>query len=107
MATNLYIGNLSYRTTDQDLAELFGQFGEVVSARVVMDRETNRSRGFGFVEMKSADDAKAAVEKLDQTDFMGRQMRVNEARPREDRGGGRGPRRPGGPRDRDSMGDSY
>lgn len=109
MATNLYVGNLSYRASDQDLAELFGQFGQVVSARVIMDRETNRSRGFGFVEMSTEQEAQLAVEKLDQADLQGRPLRVNIARPREDRPrGDRPPRRDDrGPRDRDAGGDYY
>jgi RNA recognition motif-containing protein len=103
MATNLYVGNLSYQTTDQDLAQLFGQYGQVVSARVIMDRETNRPRGFGFVEMSTEQEAQTAVEKLDQADLQGRPLRVNIARPRED--GPRGERPPRrddrGSRDRD------
>lgn len=93
MATNLYVGNLPFSTTDQELGELFANYGEVVSAKVIMDRETNRSRGFGFVEMADADQAQQAVENLDQKDFMGRSLKVNLARPREPRrgyGGGAG-----------------
>jgi RNA recognition motif-containing protein len=109
MVTNLYVGNLSYRATDQDLAELFGQFGHAVSARVIMDRETNRSRGFGFVEMSTEEEAKAAVEKLDQTDFQGRSLRVNLAHPRADRAPrGDRPRYPGGgSRERDEAREAY
>lgn len=91
MSTNLYVGNLSFRTTDDDLAQLFGQFGQVVSAKVIIDRETNRPRGFGFVEMAQAEEAQKAIEGLDQKDFMGRTLKVNLAKPREDR-----PRRGGG-----------
>jgi RNA recognition motif-containing protein len=91
MSTNLYVGNLSFRATDDDLAQLFGQFGQVVSAKVIIDRETNRPRGFGFVEMAQAEEAQHAIEKLDQTDFMGRTLKVNLAKPREER-----PRRTGG-----------
>lgn len=91
MSTNLYVGNLSFRTTDDDLAQLFGQFGQVVSAKVIIDRETNRPRGFGFVEMAQAEEAQKAIEALDQKDFMGRTLKVNLAKPREDR-----PRRGGG-----------
>jgi cold-inducible RNA-binding protein len=91
MSTNLYVGNLSFRTTDDDLVQLFSQYGQVVSAKVIIDRETNRPRGFGFVEMAEADAAQKAVENLDQKDFMGRTLKVNLAKPREDR-----PRRPGG-----------
>lgn len=92
MSTNLYVGNLSFRTTDDDLAQLFGQFGQVVSAKVIIDRETNRPRGFGFVEMAQAEEAQKAIEGLDQKDFMGRTLKVNLAKPREDRP----PRRGGG-----------
>jgi len=91
MSANLYVGNLPYRTTGEDLAELFGSYGEVVSAKVVMDRETGRSRGFGFVEMTADDAAQKAVEGLNEKDFQGRQLKVNLARPREARpraGGG-------------------
>jgi RNA recognition motif-containing protein len=91
MSTNLYVGNLSFRTTDDDLAQLFGQFGQVVSAKVIIDRETNRPRGFGFVEMAQAEEAQKAIDGLDQKDFMGRTLKVNLAKPREDR-----PRRGGG-----------
>ena len=86
----IYVGNLSYRTTDADLAESFGQFGEVDSARVVMDRDTNRSRGFGFVEMPD-EAGKAAIAGMDGKDLQGRTLKVNEARPMTDsRGGGGG-----------------
>jgi RNA recognition motif-containing protein len=91
MSTNLYVGNLSFTTTDDDLAQLFGQFGQVVSAKVIIDRETNRPRGFAFVEMAQAEDAQKAIDGLDQKDFMGRTLKVNLAKPREDR-----PRRGGG-----------
>jgi cold-inducible RNA-binding protein len=92
---NLYVGNLPYSMNDQELNELFSQVGDVQSARVMSDRETGRSRGFGFVEM--ADDAagREAIEKLNGQDCDGRALVVNEARPREERprgggGGGRG-----------------
>jgi RNA recognition motif-containing protein len=92
----IYVGNLSYRTTDSDLADAFGQFGEVESARVVMDRDTNRSRGFGFVEMPD-EAGKSAIAGMDGKDLQGRTLKVNEARPMESRGGGGGgPRRGGG-----------
>ena len=99
MAKNLYVGNLPYDTTDSDLEQVFSQHGAVTSARVVMDRETNRSKGFGFVEMASDEEAAAAIAALNGKDFGGRGLKVNEARPREDRpgggggGGGRGGRR--------------
>jgi len=84
----LYVGNLPYSTTGEELQGAFAAFGEVVSANVVQDRETGRSRGFGFVEMPSADDANSAIEALNGKDFNGRNLVVNEARPRPE--GGRG-----------------
>ena len=86
----LYVGNLSFGTTNDDLTQLFSQFGEVASASVVTDRETGRSRGFGFVEM--SDGAEAAVAALNNAEFQGRRLTVNEAKPREERprGGGGG-----------------
>jgi RNA recognition motif-containing protein len=93
---NIYVGNLSYNTTEQDLREAFGRFGEVTSAAVIKDRETGRSKGFGFVEMSSDDEANEAMEAMNGADLMGRQLRVNEARPQSERpqrsggGGGRG-----------------
>jgi RNA recognition motif-containing protein len=87
----LYVGNLTFSTTDADLEDLFAPFGEVRSAQVVVDRQTGRSRGFGFVEMASDADAQAAIEALHDQDHGGRRLTVNEAKPREDRGGsGRG-----------------
>jgi RNA recognition motif-containing protein len=82
---NIYVGNLSFRTDDEELREVFAEFGEVASAKVIMDRETNRSRGFGFVEMDNDDEGKAAIEALDGAEVGGRNLRVNEARPRESR----------------------
>ena len=90
MATKLYVGNLSFRTTSEDLRELFAQAGTVESASVIEDRETGRSRGFGFVEMASAEEAAAAVEQFNGKDFNGRNLTVNEARPRQERSGGGG-----------------
>lgn len=90
MGTKLYVGNLTYSTTSESLEELFAQYGEVRSAQVVMDRETGRSKGFGFVEMGDEEGAKSAIAALNGTDVGGRQLTVNEARPREDRGGGGG-----------------
>src|SRR3954451_17502404 len=84
----LYVGNISFNTSNEDLAEAFGQHGTVTSAQVVMDRETGRSRGFAFVEM--ADGAEAAIQALNGADFGGRTWTFNEAKPREDRGGGGG-----------------
>jgi RNA recognition motif-containing protein len=88
MGAKLYVGNLTYSTTDSTLQQLFGQFGKVQSAQVIMDRDTGRSKGFGFVEMGSDQDAQAAIAGLDGKEIDGRVLKVNEARPREDRGGG-------------------
>jgi len=88
MAKNLYVGNLPYNTTADDLRDAFGQFGTVTRAQVVSDRETGRSRGFGFVEM--SDGGESAVEAMNGASFQGRTLTVNEARPREDRGPGGG-----------------
>jgi hypothetical protein len=85
----LYVGNLSFRTTDDQLRSTFEQYGEVASASVVMDRETGRSRGFGFVEMSNDEEAKAAINALHGQQLEGRNLTVNEAKPRE-AGGGRG-----------------
>jgi RNA recognition motif-containing protein len=82
---NIYVGNLSFRTDDQELNEVFSEFGDVASAKVVIDRETDRSRGFGFVEMDNDDEAKAAIAALDGAEVSGRNLRVNEAKPRESR----------------------
>jgi cold-inducible RNA-binding protein len=89
----LYVGNLSFQTSSEDLQQLFAQAGTVESATVVEDRDTGRSRGFGFVEMASKEDGEKAIEQFNGTDLNGRNLTVNEARPREDRGnrgGGRG-----------------
>jgi RNA recognition motif-containing protein len=88
VSKKLYVGNLSFGTTNEDLQELFGQFGGVTSAQVVTDRETGRSRGFAFVEM--SDGAEAAIAATNGKDFQGRTLAVNEAQPRESRGGGGG-----------------
>jgi RNA recognition motif-containing protein len=95
MSKKLYVGNLAYGTTSDDLLQAFGQYGTVTSAQVVMDRETGRSRGFAFVEM--SDGADQAIQALNGADLQGRSLTVNEARPREDRprgnfGGGGGSR---------------
>ena len=87
---NLYISNLSYNVTDADLNELFADYGEILSARVITDRETGRSKGFGFVELKDDDLAKKAIEELNQATYDEKVISVTEARPREDRGGNRG-----------------
>ena len=86
MANKLYVGNLSYQTDSEGLRTLFTQFGEVTSATVLTDRDTGRSRGFGFVEMGSEDAASAAMQALNGTEFEGRTIKVNEARERRDRG---------------------
>jgi cold-inducible RNA-binding protein len=90
MATKLYVGNLSFKTTGDDLREYFSQAGEVESASIIEDRETGRSRGFGFVEMATAEGAAAAIEQFNGKDLNGRNLTVNEARPKTDRGGGGG-----------------
>jgi RNA recognition motif-containing protein len=90
MAKRLYVGNLSYQTDSSQLQELFAQHGQVISAQVISDRDTGRSKGFGFVEMASDDEATAAINALNGQPFEGRNITVNEARPREDRGGGYG-----------------
>tara|TARA_B100002052_G_scaffold198802_1_gene181419 strand:+ start:8644 stop:8919 length:276 start_codon:yes stop_codon:yes gene_type:complete len=89
--TNIYVGNLSWSSTDDDLRSAFEAFGEVTSAKVIMDRETGRSRGFGFVEMPNDNEAREAIDGMNQKDLQGRSLRVNEAREREERP--RGPRR--------------
>src|ERR1700716_3686443 len=88
MATKLYVGNLSFRTTSEDLREAFSSAGTVESATVIEDRDTGRSRGFGFVEMATPEEAAAAIEQFNGKDFGGRNLTVNEAKPRADRGGG-------------------
>ena len=90
MAKNIYVGNLPYETTSDDLLELFQSYGSVVSAQVVMDRFSGRSRGFGFVEMSNDDEAQSAIDALNGQPMGGRPLTVNEARPRDDRGGGGG-----------------
>lgn len=106
---NIYVGNLAYTTGDDDLLRLFSQYGKVASARVIMDRITGKSKGFGFVEMPNQSEAEAALQGANGQDFMGRSLRVNESQPRPEgergapRGGGgdRGGDRGGG-RDRGS-----
>ena len=90
MATKLYVGNLSFQTTSDELRDHFAQAGNVESAAVVEDRMTGRSRGFGFVEMATPEEAAAAIEQFNGKDFGGRNLTVNEARPRTDRGPGGG-----------------
>ena len=97
MSMKLYVGNLAFQTSSSDLQQLFGQAGTVESASVIEDRDTGRSRGFGFVEMSSKEEGEAAISQFNGKEFNGRNLTVNEARPREDRGnrgggggGGRG-----------------
>ena len=90
MGRKLYVGNLSYSVTDGELAKLFEAHGTVASAQVIMDRDTGRSKGFGFVEMKTDQEAQAAIAAMNGKEVDGRSLTVNEAKPREDRGGGRG-----------------
>ena len=99
MSTRLYVGNLNFRTTSEELREIFSQAGEVENATVVEDRDTGRSRGFGFVEMATAEGAAAAIEQFNGKELGGRALTVNEARPRVERGGGYGGG--GGGRDRE------
>jgi RNA recognition motif-containing protein len=86
----LYVGNLSYNVSSSDLEQLFAQFGTVQSAQVIQDRDTGRSKGFGFVEMENDAEAQAAIQGLHEQEHDGRPLTVNEAKPREDRGGGGG-----------------
>jgi RNA recognition motif-containing protein len=97
MSTKIYVGNLSFNTSTQDLEEMFGEFGTVQSANIIEDRETGRSRGFAFVEMSSKEEAQAAISALNGKETDGRSLTVNEAKPREEGGGGnRGGRGGGG-----------
>ena len=84
----LYVGNLPYQTGESDLESMFGAYGQVESAKIIMDRDSGRSKGFGFVEMASRSEAEQAIAELNGSDVGGRQIKVNEARPRENRGGG-------------------
>ena len=90
MAKKLYVGNLTYSVNESDLEALFSEFGTVQSAQIIVDRDTNRSKGFGFVEMGSDAEAQAAIDGLHDQEHNGRRLTVNEAKPREDRGGGGG-----------------
>lgn len=105
MGNKIYVGNLPFNTTNESLSELFSQFGTVESSKIVTDRDTGRSKGFGFVEMSTSDEAQAAIDKLHGTEVGGRNITVNEARPMEKRdnhhrGGGGGFNRGGGGGDR-------
>lgn len=97
MGKKIYIGNLSFGVNDDALANHFAQFGEVASARVIMDRDSGRSKGFAFVEMTTDEEAATAIEKLNGTDFEGRTINVNEAKPQAPRDNNRGGGRRGGP----------
>ena len=90
MSMKLYVGNLAFQTTSEDLQQLFAQAGTVQSASVIEDRETGRSRGFGFIEMSSTEEGHAAIQQFNGQEVGGRPLNVNEAKPREDRGGGNG-----------------
>ncbi len=90
MGKRLYVGNLPYQISSSELESLFSEFGTVQSAQVVQDRETGRSKGFGFVEMSTESEADTAIQELNGRDYEGRNLTVNEARPREDRRGGGG-----------------
>ena len=94
----LYVGNISWDTSEQDLEDLFGEVGTVQSANIITDRDTGRSRGFGFVELSSQEEGQKAIEQFDGSEVDGRNLKVNEAKPRENRGGG------GGYRDRGDRG---
>ena len=96
MGKNIYVGNLPYDTTGDDLVELFQSYGTVTSGQVIIDKFSGRSRGFGFVEMANDDEAQAAIDALNGSPYGGRPLTVNEARPRDDRGGGGGGGRGGG-----------
>ncbi|HLH75787.1 MAG TPA: RNA-binding protein [Candidatus Binataceae bacterium] len=105
MGRRLYVGNLAWAVTDQDLRDLFGEAGKVENSQVIVDRETNRSRGFGFVEMATDEGAEAAIKKFNGRDLKGRAIRVNEAQARTagGGGGGGGERWSGGGGSRDRM----
>ena len=81
---NIYVGNIPFQTTENDLETLFGEYGSVTSAKIIMDRDSGRSKGFGFIEMAEAEEGKEAIKNLDSKEINGRNLRVNEAKPRED-----------------------
>ena len=95
MSMKLYVGNLSFQTSNQDLNDLFGNLGTVESATIIEDRETGRSRGFGFIEMASKAEGENAIAQLDGKELDGRSLKVNEAKPRENRENGNGTKRGG------------
>lgn len=96
MGKKLYVGNLSYSVTESSVSDLFGQYGSVDSCRIITDRDSGRSKGFGFVEMSSDDEADEAISNLNGREFEGRELTVNEARPQTPRSGGFGGSRDGG-----------
>ncbi|MDI6400943.1 RNA-binding protein [Balneolaceae bacterium ANBcel3] len=98
--TTIYVGNLSFKTTEDELLGLFSEYGDVESAKIITDRETGRSRGFGFIEMNDEDQAVQAIDDLHEADFMDRTLVVNKARPKSDNGFGGGRRNGGGGRGR-------
>lgn len=104
MGSKLYVGNLTYSQTNESLQELFQEYGDVRSAQVIQDRETGRSKGFGFVEMGDSQSASEAITGLHDKEIDGRRLSVNEARPREERSGGGGGGRSGGSYGRPSRG---
>ena len=93
---NIYIGNLTFDVSEDDLREAFEQFGEITEVRLIMDKFSGKSKGFGFIEMPSKDEAEKAIEEMNGKDFKGRDLTVNEAKPKVDRGGGGGGGRRGG-----------
>jgi len=93
---NIYVANIPWKASEEELRALFAEYGEVDSAKIITDKFTQRSRGFGFVEMKDDESARKAIDELNGKDFMGKNLVVNEARPREDRGSGGGGNRGGG-----------
>jgi len=93
---NIYVGNLARQVTDEELRQAFEGFGQVAEARIIMDKFSGESRGFGFVEMPAKEEAEKAIEEMNGKDLKGRELNVNEARPKTDRGGGRGGRGGGG-----------
>jgi len=98
MSKKLYVGNLAFQTTNMDLQQLFGQAGTVESAQIIEDRDTGQSKGFAFVEMSTEAEASAAIDQFNGKEVGGRMLKVNEAKPRENRGGGGGGRNFGGNR---------
>ncbi len=90
MSSKLYVGNLSFQTDETSLQQMFAEFGSVTSAKIIMDRDSGRSKGFGFVEMSSSSEAQSAIEKMNGQEVEGRALTVNEARPQEPRSGGFG-----------------